>query len=409
MKYNTIIIGGGVAGLMCAYQLEQSNIDYAIVEKNESLGKKLLLTGGSRCNVTNNYDTNSFIDSLNFNHRRFLYSAMNKFGTEDIIEFFNSRSCPLELQEDYKYFPKSNKSKDILDVFIKSLSKYRVFTNFDVENISKNEELFEVKSQNKTIQCTNLVIATGSNSFPHTGSSGDGLKFARNFDVAFKNFSPAETHVYSKQVVDELHTLQGSSLKNANVVIKGTNTKVMGDVLFTHFGLSGPAIMHLSEDIFDLLQIDKVFIQLALTNILKEELDLLFLQSRENHISILKTLEQITTKKIARLLLNQLNIQGKNVNDLNKSIIYKLKEKLLSYELEIDSVQDVNKAYVNKGGILTEELNPKTMEVINNKNLYFIGETVDLHGPIGGFNITIAFTTAFAAAKNIIKNNNQTD
>ncbi|MFA5542259.1 MAG: aminoacetone oxidase family FAD-binding enzyme [Bacilli bacterium] len=405
MKYNTIIIGGGTAGLMCAYQLEEANIDYVVLEKNDSLGKKLLLTGGTRCNVTNNLDTSSFISSLTIPHRRFLYSSLSDFNTKDIIKFFNDNGCSLVLNEGFKYFPKSYKSIDVLKVFIEKISKNRIILNSNVTKIAKNNELFVVQSGSQIYQATNVVIATGSKSFPKTGSCGDGLEFAKMLGINYFDFTPAETNVFSRQVVNELADLQGFSFKNINVSIKNTNIKTQGDVLFTHFGLSGPAIMHLSEYIFDYLKEGNVTLKLPLTNSTQEEINSLFIEAREKNFSLLKTLEKLTTKKIAKILIDQLSIEEKNFADLNKRHILSIKEKLLGYDITVDNVLDVTKAYVNKGGIDTKELSPKTMEVKSVTNLYFIGETVDLHGPIGGFNITIAFCTAVSAAKDIIKKN----
>lgn len=404
MNFNTIIIGGGVSGIMCAYQLHQAGIDFVLLEKNDSLGKKLLITGGSRCNVTNNLDINSFINSISLKHKRFLYSALDNFGTKEIVDFFNNNNCPLELNEDFKYFPKSNKSSDVLEVFSSYIPKNKIRFNFDVKSIKKTDNGFAVESDDTIINSINLVIATGSKSYPHTGSTGDGIKFGKSLGLDYSIFTPAETHVYSSQVVNELIDLQGSSLKNVIVSIKDTRIKMKGDVLFTHFGLSGPAIMHLSEDIYDLLQIDKVVLSVPLTNLSKEDLDELFAKARINNYSTTKTLEACTTKNIANILVNRLNIKKLNIPDINKNTITILKELLLGYEINIDKVQEFSKSYVNKGGISTKELEPKTMESKKFPGLYFIGETVDLHGPIGGYNITIAFSTAVAAAKSIIIN-----
>jgi len=403
MKYNTIIIGGGTAGLMCAYQLAQANVNFLLLEKKESLGNKLLITGASRCNVTNNLDVSTFVQSLTLPHKRFLYSALEDFGTSEVVSFFTENKCPLKLQEDFKYFPKSNRSQDILDVFLKKIPENRVSVNSPINKIYKEGDLFIVQCSKNQFKAKNVVIATGSKSFPHTGSSGDGLEFARAFGIAYSDFTPAETHVYSEQVVKELSILQGSSLNNVVVQIKGSNKKAQGDVLFTHFGLSGPAIMHLSEDIYDCLMDRKVILQFPLGNTSRNTLETIFEDAGSTNMTILKTLEQCTTKRIAKLLLEQFEITNKNISEISKNIIAKIKNALLSYEITIDRVQDVTKAYVNKGGISTKELNPKTMEVKRVANLYCIGETVDLHGPIGGFNITIAFSTAVAAAKDIIR------
>lgn len=407
MIYNTIIIGGGTSGLMCAYQLAQAKVDFLLIEKNESLGKKLLITGGKRCNVTNNLDVDTFIQNLTLPHKRFLYSLLENFGPSDILNFFAENNCPLVLEDNLKYFPKSNRSQDVLNVFLNKIPMNHVKLNTAIIKIYKDGDIFIVECLNDKFKSRNVVLATGSKSYPHTGSSGDGLKFAKDLGIDYTDFTPAETHIYSNQVVKELSLLQGYSLKNVVVRIKGRNKKAQGDVLFTHFGLSGPAIMHLSEDIYDCLQNQKVILQIPLGSHSREEIDDLFNISRTKNMTILKTLEQCTTKRIANLLLEIGQIQNKNINEISKTTIQKLKDALLGYEITVDRVQDVTKAFVNKGGISTRELSPKSMETKRIANLYCIGETVDLHGPIGGYNITIALSTAVAAAKNIIKNNSQ--
>ncbi|MGI6768768.1 MAG: NAD(P)/FAD-dependent oxidoreductase [Bacilli bacterium] len=407
MIYNTIIIGGGTSGLMCAYQLAQAKVDFLLIEKNESLGKKLLITGGKRCNVTNNLDVDTFIQNLTLPHKRFLYSLLENFGPSDILNFFAENNCPLVLEDNLKYFPKSNRSQDVLNVFLNKIPMNHVKLNTAITKIYKDGDIFIVECLNDKFKSRNVVLATGSKSYPHTGSSGDGLKFAKDLGIDYTDFTPAETHIYSNQVVKELSLLQGYSLKNVVVRIKGRNKKAQGDVLFTHFGLSGPAIMHLSEDIYDCLQNQKVILQIPLGSHSREEIDDLFNISRTKNMTILKTLEQCTTKRIANLLLEIGQIQNKNINEISKTTIQKLKDALLGYEITVDRVQDVTKAFVNKGGISTRELSPKSMETKRIANLYCIGETVDLHGPIGGYNITIALSTAVAAAKNIIKNNSQ--
>ncbi|MGI6767964.1 MAG: NAD(P)/FAD-dependent oxidoreductase [Bacilli bacterium] len=405
MIYNTIIIGGGTSGLMCAYQLAQAKVDFLLIEKKESLGKKLLITGGTRCNVTNNLDVDTFIQNLTLPHKRFLYSLLKNFGPSDILNFFAENNCPLVLEDNLKYFPKSNRSQDVLNVFLNKIPTNQIMLNTAINKVYKDGDIFIIECSNKKFKAKNVVLATGSKSYPHTGSSGDGLKFAKDLGIDYTDFTPAETHIYSKQVVKELSLLQGYSLKNVVVRIKGRNKKATGDVLFTHFGLSGPAIMHLSEDIYDCLQNQKVILQIPFGSLSRSEVEDFFNKSRTKNISILKTLEQCTTKRIANLLLEKGKIQNKKINEISKNAIQKLKDALLGYEITVDLVQDVTKAFVNKGGISTKELSPKSMEAKRISNLYCIGETVDLHGPIGGYNITIALSTAVAAAKNIIKNN----
>ena len=407
MQYNTIIIGGGASGLMCAYQLQKASDNFLLLEKKESLGQKILLTGGKRCNVTNNLEVDDFIKSLTLSNKKFLYSSLNNFGTRDIVNFFSENRCKLKLEDNFKYFPFSNNSRDILNVFIDNIPPEKIILNSPVEKIIKQEDLFVVVCKDNQYIAKNIVIATGSKSFPHTGSSGDGLDFAKQFEIDTFEFTPAETHVYSKQVENQLSLLQGSSLSNVNVSIKDRNKNIKGDVLFTHFGLSGPAIMHLSEDIYDFLQNGKVVLQVSLVQVTKNQLDILFEKSKEEKFKIQSAIEKVCSKRITKVILEKYKVFNKNIMDIPEEIIREIKKELLSYEIEIDRVQDVTKAYVNKGGVSTLELNPKTMESTKVKNLYFIGETVNLHGPIGGSNLTIAFSSAVAASKNIIENSDK--
>ena len=171
MIYNTIIIGGGVSGLMCAYQLAQAKVDFLLIEKKESLGKKLLLTGGTRCNVTNNLDIDTFIQNLTLPHKRFLYSLLKDFGPSDILKFFYENNCPLVLENDLKYFPKSNRSQDVLEVFLKKIPHHQIKLNTVVSKIYKYEDIFIVECSNAKYKAKKVVIASGSKSYPHTGST----------------------------------------------------------------------------------------------------------------------------------------------------------------------------------------------------------------------------------------------
>jgi predicted Rossmann fold flavoprotein len=399
MIYDAIVIGGGPSGLMAANQLEKNNINYLLLEKNEKPGKKLLMTGGKRCNVTNNQSVDSFISALNLKHKKFLLNALNQFGPKEVINFFKDNHLALELEDNFKYFPETKKSISVLEALLANINKNKIVINQAVKDIKKENELFMLTTSSNTYISKNVVIAVGSNAYPTTGSSGDGINFAKKFGINYIPYTPAETHIFSNYVKDELKDLQGLSLSNIKVKIDQTKTSHQGDLIFTHFGLSGPVIMHLSEDIFKELEKNEVFIVLNLVDKNFEELNQLF--NRNQKELILSQLDQLMPKRLSKKILELLNISNKKVIELSKKDLNLLIENIINFKIKIDSVQVKELAYVNAGGIDTKELNPKSFEVKNIPGLYFIGETVDVHGPIGGYNITIGLSMGYLCANDI--------
>jgi predicted Rossmann fold flavoprotein len=402
MIYHTIIIGGGPAGLMASNVLENNNINYLLLEKNEKCGKKLLLTGGRRCNVTNHLSIRDFIDTLTFKHKRFLYSALTNFSGQDVIRFFDMHGLRLVLESNFKYFPETEKSLSVLEALMKDLKPEHIIYQQAVKELHQEEDLFKVVTKTDTYYANHVVVATGSNSFPSTGSSGDGLVFAKHLNINYIPFTPAETHVYSSQIKTSFKALQGVSLLQRLVKIKHQKTSYQGDLLFTHFGLSGPVIMHLSEFIYeDIEKHGSSILTFSFVDQTKEEiLDEL---KSDGSLFLHKKLESYTTKKIIDTIFETLAIEKKKIAETNKKDMSLILDMLTQFEVTIDKVEDKEKAYVNKGGIDTKALDPKSMEVKTIKNLYFIGETTDLHGPIGGYNITIALSTGHLAANHILK------
>ncbi len=401
MVYDCIVIGGGPAGLMTCAVLNSKGINYLLLEKNDSIGKKLLITGGTRCNVTNNLNVDDFISSLTMKHKRFLYGSLNEYGPSDILDFFRKNGLNLILENNLKYFPETNKSSSVLEVLKRNIDLRKLKVNSYVKKIIKKDDIFTIKTNREVYQTKKVVVATGSNSYPSTGSTGDGLLFAKQLGVKYKDFTPAETHVYSKYVSDKLSDLQGVSLVNASVKIVGTKIVNTGGLVFTHFGVSGPAILHSSEFIYEELLSKKVNISFNITENTKEEVISLFEEGKKENKYILKVLEKLTTKRLSKNVLELSIIENKNINEISKKDINKIIEMLTNFIIPIDKVQSKEKAFVNAGGIDTKGINPKTMESKVIPDLYFIGETVDIHGPIGGFNITIALSTGFKCGNNI--------
>lgn len=402
MIYDVIVVGGGPAGLMACNILQLNHVNYILLEKNEKLGKKLLISGGKRCNVTNNLSVDDFITSLTFKHKRFLYAALSDFGPKDIIKFFKDRGLKLVLEDGMKYFPETQKSSSVLEALVAGIDKKNIHYGGFVKNITKSEFGFELLTTNQTYLAHRVIIATGSSSYPSTGSNGDGLIFAKKLGIDCIEFTPAETHVYSKYVTEKLADLQGVSI-HTEVRVNNTKVSSKGGLLFTHFGLSGPAILHTSEDIHKEVIKGKASISFSLTEANLDSVMTTFQKSKDQNIHILKYLEELTTKRLAKKILDLAQCDNKKMLEISKKDMQNIQDLLINFTVEIDRVESVDKAFVNAGGISTNELNPKTMGSKKVEGLYFIGETVDLHGPIGGYNITIALSTGYKCSMSIVE------
>lgn len=403
MIYDAIIIGGGPAGLMAATIFNKNKLNFLLLEKNEKVGKKLLLSGGKKCNVTNNLSKAQFIEQINVKHKKALYKALSEFGPEEIIEYFKTNGLVLELQEDFKYFPSTKKSASVVEVFTNQIDKKAIKYLSNVKHIDKKGDLFEVALTSETFLTKNVLVATGSNAYPTTGSSGDGLLFAKRLGLKTIEFTPAETYVYSSEVVSKYGLFQGVAF-NTELKIIGSKQSFKGGVLFTHFGLSGPAVLHASEVLYEHLnKTGQLSVSMILSDLTKEKITEVFDQALIDNEQLYKTLDSVTTKRVSKYLTDKLGLENKKLKEIAKKDINRLLEQLINFQVTIDRVESKEKAFVNAGGLNIKELNPQTFETLTHKGLYFVGETIDLQGPIGGFNITIALSTGRLAANHIVK------
>lgn len=402
MIYQALIIGGGPSGLMAANVLEEKNINYLILEKNDKLAKKLLLTGGKRCNVTNNLPVDRFIESLNMKHRRFLYNALKTFGPNEIVQFYKNRGLNLLLEQDLKYFPETHKSQSVLDALLQGIKEEHIHYVENVKWLEKEEDLWKVTTSKATYLTQNVIVATGSKAYPTTGSSGDGVVFAKHLGLKTIPFTPAETHVYADIVKTKYKDLQGIAISNARLMIEGEKGIFHGGVLFTHFGLSGPAILHASEMIAKKMENGDVYVTFSLSEEDDAKVIQRFEQAFNKHESLSSFLEAVVIKRLAKLIPEWLNLSNKNMNEYAKKDREMILSTILKFRIQIDRVESIEHAFVNAGGIDVSEIDPKSMMSKTHPGLYFVGEINDLQGPIGGFNLTIAFSTGHLAAKDII-------
>lgn len=400
---DVIIIGGGPAGLMAANVLEKHHVSYLLLEKNDQFAKKLLLTGGKRCNVTNEKTVSQFIEDLNMPHRKFLYHALSSFGPKEIKAFFQERGLNLLLEEGYKYFPETQKSASVLEALLEDINLDHLKYQQAVKSIKKTEQGYLVITKDNQYEAFYVIVATGSNAYPTTGSSGDGIHFAEHLGIKTIPFSPAETYLLSSMIKNRLKHLQGVSIREATLRIEGMKKMFHGDVLFTHQGLSGPAVLHASEHVYPHLMNGPVSIKIALIGITSSDYeDILQTMIYENK-TIQFFLESLTTKRLASTIIELIHLEKKYLRELSKKEFHQLKAWLYEFPVDIDGMPSIEHAFVNGGGIAIDELHQSSMEVKSHRGLYFVGEVTDLQGPIGGYNLTIAFSTGHLAASSIVK------
>ena len=411
-----IVIGGGPAGMMSAITASQNGNEVILLEKMERLGRKLLITGKGRCNITSSLPIQEFIQNIPGNGQ-FLYSAFNNYTNTDIINFLKSEGLEVKEERGKRIFPITDKSLDVLKCFEKKLKALNVKIEYNAEvvSIKKDSGRFEVELKNGTILNSNkVIIATGGKSYPLTGSTGDGYKLAKQLGHTVTQIKPSLVpfEAYDKKTCKEL---QGLSLKNVGIEFKDIEkNKVIyedfGEMLFTHFGVSGPTILsgsaHLVryKNIDDLLKNKKIILKIDFKPALPEEkLDKRILRDfdEEKNKELKHSLDKLLPKKLIPVIIEKSGINPeKRVNEITKQERKNLASLLKSFELEISKFRPIEEAIITSGGINIKEINPKTMESKIVPGLYFAGEIIDVDGYTGGFNLQIAYSTGFTAGQN---------
>lgn len=400
-----IVIGAGAAGMFCAGHCAMYGADVTIIEKNQRVGRKIMITGKGRCNVTNNCDANTFIANVPTNGK-FLYSAINSFGTDDVISFFESRGLPLKTERGNRVFPVSDKAHDVVDSLHNFVKEYSCnIINDDVKSLLIEDNTVKgVRTiSGKEYYCDKVVIATGGKSYPLTGSTGAGYNFARQAGHTIVTPKPSLVPIVSPNGLCK--SLQGLALKNVSLaVISKADKSVLyndfGEMLFTHFGLSGPVVLSSSAHLSN-KKVDDYYISIDLKPALTEkQLDARVLRDFELFINrdIQNSLGKLLPAKIINAVIEKSGIPfDTKCNSITKEQRHRLVEVIKNFTVEISGFRPIEEAIITSGGVSTKEINPKTMESKLCKGLYFAGEVIDVDAYTGGFNLQIAFSTGYLA------------
>ncbi|ADO82524.1 NAD(P)/FAD-dependent oxidoreductase [Ilyobacter polytropus] len=400
--YDLIVIGGGPAGIFSAIYAAKKNMSVAIIEKKNNIGKKILVAGSGKCNVTHQGEINYFLNRYG-DHGKFLKNALYNYKPEDLIDFIESKGLKMQALENGKIFPETMRSTDVLNLLIKELKKLKVdiFTNNSVISSEKKSETFKIETDKEMFSGKNLLISTGGKSYPATGSEGDGYKLAQMFGHSIEAPRPALTTVYVNDY--PYADLSGVSFQKVKIELYRENKKVKehcGDVLFTHSNLSGPGIIDFSRYF---LKGDTLFINFTgkeLEDISEEIIE----ASKTNGKQSIKrffsryNIPERFLKKLFKMHDIDENVK---LGELSKADRVLLTKKLSKHEFLISRLGNFDVAMATAGGVSLKEVNQKTMESKLVKKLYFAGELLDIDGDTGGFNIQAACSTGVLAAKSV--------
>ncbi|WP_442602959.1 NAD(P)/FAD-dependent oxidoreductase [Paenibacillus sp. KN14-4R] len=414
MAYDVIVIGGGPSGLMACVAAAEHGAKVCLVDKGDKLGRKLGISGGGRCNVTNAKDLDELIKHIPGNGR-FLYSALDTFSNQDIIYFFEEMGIALKEEDRGRMFPVSDKAKTVVDALVSKVRALGVHirTNSPVKAVRYDNggmvKGIELHSREK-IDARAVVIATGGKSVPHTGSTGDGYAWAEAAGHTITDLYPTEVPLTSSEPWVHSKELQGLALRDITLTVwspKGKKTiQHEGDMLFTHFGISGPAVLRCSQFVVKLRKQFSVR-DITLTvdlfpNHNKEELnqEATTMLSNEPKKSIKNVLKGLLPERLIPLLLQRVELADDlTYHNLPKTQWLALIDLLKAYPIIVNGTLSIEEAFVTGGGVNLKEIDPKTMGSKVMDGLYFCGEILDIHGYTGGYNITAAFTTGYTAGK----------
>ena len=404
---NVAIIGGGAAGMMAAAAAAKAGHQVRLYEKNEKLGKKLYITGKGRCNLTNACETEELFDAV-IHNPKFLYSSFYAFTNQNVMDFVKVHGCPLKTERGNRVFPLSDKSSDVIRAFSRALKELGVSVCLgeEVESLSWEEGRMKgliLKKGGRFVAADRVVVATGGLSYPSTGSTGDGYRFARQTGHKVTKLNPALVPLEVREL-SQAKALQGLSLRNVRIQVllgKKVLYEDFGEMLFTHFGVSGPVILSASSYVARELLKGELVLSVDLKPALdREQLDgrlVRDFQEMKNR-QYKNALSRLLPSKIIPVIVERSGIlPEKPVNEITREERKALADCLKDFRLTLTGLRDYREAIITQGGVSVGQVNPGTMESKLVEGLYFAGEVLDLDAMTGGYNLQIAFSTGYLA------------
>lgn len=404
-----LVVGGGPAGMMAAIQAAKQGNTVTLLEQNEKLGKKLFITGKGRCNVTNDCDITELFDSV-VSNKKFLYSAFYSFSNQDVKDFFEEQGLRLKVERGRRVFPASDKSSDVIKALGNALKKLevkiRLRTRVD-KVLTENDIVCGVRlSDGECLNADKVILATGGVSYKSTGSDGSGLVMAEKLGHQVTKLRPGLVGMCTKEAW--VRDMQGLTLKNVAVSIGKKQGKKplyedFGELLFTHYGVSGPMILSASSRLGDELEKEDLYIKIDLKPALsKEQLDSRILRDFEErkNADLSNAMVHLLPKSMIPVMLHVCGLDpAKKVNEVTRGEREQLVKGMKEFPLTINGLRDIQEAIITRGGVTVKEVDPSTMESKIVKNLYLAGEMLDLDALTGGYNLQIAWSTGYLAGQ----------
>lgn len=398
---DVIVIGGGAAGMMSAVSASEAGASTIVLEKNEKLGKKLFITGHGRCNVTNSGDWQAYERKI-FRNPRFMRSSLSKFGPKDLMEFLEEHRVPTKQEDSGRVFPASDKSSDVIRAFSRELQRLgvRVELNTTVKSVNRSDDEFAVLTSRGTFHSKSLVLATGGASYPSTGSTGEGFDFARILGHTSVPLHPGLVGLVARNPMPEL---AGLTLPGSRLILRVDGkvvAKEEGDILFTHSGLSGPAVFRATCMLANSLK-GKIVAEISFSgsHTAEEMSKWLQDQAAQRGSSELRTIvaDMVPRRAAAKVIEGAGLTLHKKANQLTRQERMQLARAMTEYPLEITETRPMEEAIITIGGVSTKEIAPATMQSKRVPGLFFAGEVIDVSAYTGGYNLQIAFSTGRAA------------
>lgn len=400
----TIVIGGGAAGMMAAYAAAMCGNEVSLYEKNEKLGKKVYITGKGRCNVTNACETQELFNNIVTNPK-FMYSPIYTFDNNMVQSFMEEWGCPLKVERGNRVFPQSDKSYDVINALIRAMRENNVDINLDShvsDILTENGHVTGVRVNGRDIECDNVITATGGYSYPSTGSTGEGHTMASKLGHHITKCMPALVPFTAAE--EWVKELQGLSLRNCGVTIYDGDHKMyedFGELLFTHFGVSGPTVLSASSYAVDIIRKRPLRLVIDLKPALDEkQLDARILRDFEANINrkFMNSLDKLFPKSLIPVIIERSGIDAQcRVNEITRDKRQGLVKLIKNFDLTLTGLRGFNEAIITHGGVDVKEIDSSTMESKLIKGLYFAGEMIDVDAVTGGFNLQVAWSTGYLA------------